>query len=276
MSGARRLVPRPAARGDLPGLLLVLLASVVFLPAALAATTDRVQVGRPGRNATAGSRWLWSRTRSVATWGSRSRARSGLGIWRTRSTRTRRSPSPTPSCGSSARSGPRLQRRCAESSSTRASSSAIITPSGPPAEIVRAIRLGRIALVVSPHLLAELLGVLRREKFRQYVGIDESRQIFGQPCGIWRRKAAGVGFEPTAPGGATVFKTLANMPVYRVFSAPFASAFASVRDERRLGSPAGEDPARARPAHGCRDVARDQVDPGSDQPIRISSKFVRC
>jgi len=51
--------------------------------------------------------------------------------------------------------------------------SAIITPVGPPAEIVRAIRRGRLVAVVSPHLLAELLGVLRRERFRRYVTIEE-------------------------------------------------------------------------------------------------------
>jgi putative PIN family toxin of toxin-antitoxin system len=55
--------------------------------------------------------------------------------------------------------------------------SAIITPRGPPAEIVRAVREDRLALVVSPHLLAELLGVLRREKFRRYVTLEEVEQI---------------------------------------------------------------------------------------------------
>lgn len=54
--------------------------------------------------------------------------------------------------------------------------SAIITPHGRPAEIVRALREERLALVVSPHLLAELLGVLRREKFRRYVTIEEVEQ----------------------------------------------------------------------------------------------------
>ena len=54
--------------------------------------------------------------------------------------------------------------------------SALITPLGPPAEIVRAIRAGRLTLVVSPHLLAELLGVLQREKFRRYVTIEEVEQ----------------------------------------------------------------------------------------------------
>jgi predicted nucleic acid-binding protein len=54
--------------------------------------------------------------------------------------------------------------------------SALITPLGPPAEIVRAVRDGRLTLVVSPHLLAELLGVLQREKFRRYVTVDEAEQ----------------------------------------------------------------------------------------------------
>ncbi|HWE82816.1 MAG TPA: putative toxin-antitoxin system toxin component, PIN family [Gaiellaceae bacterium] len=54
--------------------------------------------------------------------------------------------------------------------------SAIITPNGPPAEIVRAVREERARLVVCPHLLAELLGVLQREKFRGYVTIDEAEQ----------------------------------------------------------------------------------------------------
>jgi putative PIN family toxin of toxin-antitoxin system len=51
--------------------------------------------------------------------------------------------------------------------------SAIITPLGPPAEILRAVAQGTVALVVCPHLLAELLGVLRRDKFRGYLTIEE-------------------------------------------------------------------------------------------------------
>jgi uncharacterized protein len=54
--------------------------------------------------------------------------------------------------------------------------SAIITPNGPPAEIVRAIREERVRRVVSPHLLAELLGVLQREKFRVYITLEEAEQ----------------------------------------------------------------------------------------------------
>lgn len=54
--------------------------------------------------------------------------------------------------------------------------SATITPRGPPAEIVCAVREDRLALVVSPHLLAELLGVLQREKFRRYATLEEVEQ----------------------------------------------------------------------------------------------------
>jgi putative PIN family toxin of toxin-antitoxin system len=54
--------------------------------------------------------------------------------------------------------------------------SAILTPLGPPAEIVRAVRTGHLALVVCSHLLAELLGVLQREKFRAYLTIEEAEQ----------------------------------------------------------------------------------------------------
>ena len=54
--------------------------------------------------------------------------------------------------------------------------SALITPLGPPAEILRALADGRVALVVCPHLLAELLGVLRRDRFRAYVTVDEAER----------------------------------------------------------------------------------------------------
>jgi hypothetical protein len=77
--------------------------------------------------------------------------------------------------------------------------SAIITPSGPPAEIVPALRVKRFRLVVCPHLLADLLGVLRREKFRGYSTIDEAehevavgRSVLPQPfLRFWGRTAVG-------------------------------------------------------------------------------------
>lgn len=53
---------------------------------------------------------------------------------------------------------------------------AIITPLGPPAEIIRRARSGAIEIVVSPHLLSELSSVLRRRKLRRYVGIEEATE----------------------------------------------------------------------------------------------------
>lgn len=50
--------------------------------------------------------------------------------------------------------------------------SALITPTGRPAELLRAARAGNFELIVSPLLLDELEGVLRREKFRRYVDLD--------------------------------------------------------------------------------------------------------
>jgi len=50
--------------------------------------------------------------------------------------------------------------------------SALITPAGTPAELLLAARAGSFELIVSPQLLDELAGVLRREKFRRYVDLD--------------------------------------------------------------------------------------------------------
>lgn len=50
--------------------------------------------------------------------------------------------------------------------------SAVITPTGRPAELLRSARAGGFDLVVSPLLLDELESVLRRKKFRRYVDLD--------------------------------------------------------------------------------------------------------
>jgi uncharacterized protein len=50
--------------------------------------------------------------------------------------------------------------------------SALITPTGRPAELLLAARAGSFELIVSPHLLDELETVLRRKKFRRYVDLD--------------------------------------------------------------------------------------------------------
>jgi putative PIN family toxin of toxin-antitoxin system len=46
--------------------------------------------------------------------------------------------------------------------------SALISPKGPSARLVVALRDGAFELVVSPHLLTELQQVLHRQKFRRY------------------------------------------------------------------------------------------------------------
>jgi uncharacterized protein len=51
--------------------------------------------------------------------------------------------------------------------------SALISPKGPSARLLLELRAGAFELVVSPHLLAELDEVLRREKFRRYATEDE-------------------------------------------------------------------------------------------------------
>jgi putative PIN family toxin of toxin-antitoxin system len=53
---------------------------------------------------------------------------------------------------------------------------AIITPLGPPAQILRSARSGEIELVVSPHLLSELATVLARDKPRRYVSVEEAAE----------------------------------------------------------------------------------------------------
>lgn len=55
----------------------------------------------------------------------------------------------------------------------------IITPMGPPAEIVRRARSGAIEIVVSPHLLSELASVLARRKLRRYVTVEEASEYVG-------------------------------------------------------------------------------------------------
>jgi putative PIN family toxin of toxin-antitoxin system len=47
----------------------------------------------------------------------------------------------------------------------------------PPGSVVRA---GTVQLIVSPRLLAELAGVLEREKFRRYVSLEEARQFVSE------------------------------------------------------------------------------------------------
>lgn len=51
--------------------------------------------------------------------------------------------------------------------------SGLLTPEGTSADVLRKLREGAFEIVVSPRLLAELDGVLRRAKFRKYVALEE-------------------------------------------------------------------------------------------------------
>lgn len=57
--------------------------------------------------------------------------------------------------------------------------SALITPSGVSARLLDAIRAGMAELILSPLLLDELEGVLKREKFRKYVDVDVAHEFIG-------------------------------------------------------------------------------------------------
>jgi putative PIN family toxin of toxin-antitoxin system len=53
--------------------------------------------------------------------------------------------------------------------------SALINPEGRPARLLTQAGEAEFEMVVSPLLLEELEGVLLREKFRRYAGVDEVR-----------------------------------------------------------------------------------------------------
>jgi putative PIN family toxin of toxin-antitoxin system len=60
--------------------------------------------------------------------------------------------------------------------------SALITPDGTPARLLREVRAGTLELIVSPLLLEELEGVLGRQKFRRYVDPDAVREYVDLLC----------------------------------------------------------------------------------------------
>jgi uncharacterized protein len=51
--------------------------------------------------------------------------------------------------------------------------SAVLSGDGPSAQLVTAMRGDRVSVVACPALLAELGGVLRRDRFRRYLSLDE-------------------------------------------------------------------------------------------------------
>jgi putative PIN family toxin of toxin-antitoxin system len=65
--------------------------------------------------------------------------------------------------------------------------SALITPTGTPAKLLSASRIGSFELIVSPLLLEELRLVLRRKKFRRYVdldGVDQYVELLGRDAAM--------------------------------------------------------------------------------------------
>jgi putative PIN family toxin of toxin-antitoxin system len=57
--------------------------------------------------------------------------------------------------------------------------SAVAAPTGTCAELVAEIVRGDLEAIVSPHLLAELEDVLRREKFRRYIDLESVDALLG-------------------------------------------------------------------------------------------------
>ena len=72
--------------------------------------------------------------------------------------------------------------------------SALITPAGASAKLLPEMRAGGFDLVVSPLLLEELEGVLRRDKFRRYADLD----TVGDYIDLLRREAVLVA-DPEGP-----------------------------------------------------------------------------
>ena len=55
--------------------------------------------------------------------------------------------------------------------------SALISPGGAPGKLLLEIQAGQFELIVSPELVAELERVVRRDKFRRYIGLDEALEF---------------------------------------------------------------------------------------------------
>ena len=53
--------------------------------------------------------------------------------------------------------------------------SALISPSGAPADVLRAVLAGEATAIVTPHLLEELAEVLYRDKFRRWVSLSDAQ-----------------------------------------------------------------------------------------------------
>jgi uncharacterized protein len=72
--------------------------------------------------------------------------------------------------------------------------SALISPAGAPARLMRAWRHGRFELVVSPLLLDELTRALRYPKLQRYITADEAGELVA-----WLSREAEMVGDPSAP-----------------------------------------------------------------------------
>jgi uncharacterized protein len=73
--------------------------------------------------------------------------------------------------------------------------SALIAPTGAPAELLAQVRTADLELIVSPLLLDELERVLRRDKFRRYVDLGTVEDYLD----LLREEAVGVQDPTEAP-----------------------------------------------------------------------------
>jgi putative PIN family toxin of toxin-antitoxin system len=64
--------------------------------------------------------------------------------------------------------------------------SAVLSGSGPSAQLVTAMRDDRLSVVACPALVAELTGVLRRDRFRRYLSLEEVDEYSGEIEGLCR------------------------------------------------------------------------------------------
>ena len=72
--------------------------------------------------------------------------------------------------------------------------SGLLSPAGPPGQILAAVRAGELEAVVSEHLLNELADVLTRPKFRGFITIEEAIALDDE-----LRRVAHVAADPPDP-----------------------------------------------------------------------------
>lgn len=55
----------------------------------------------------------------------------------------------------------------------------MLSPSGAPADVLRAVLVGEVIAVVSPRLVEELTSVLARPKFRRWISLSDAEEFAG-------------------------------------------------------------------------------------------------